>query len=509
MSAAYELGFAVVIGVDDYAAPVPKLPVVVNDVRELKKVLTDPQRCGYLEENVRLLSGPEATKQNILARLDWLRDRVEGNEEATAIIYYSGHGHVVEETGKYYLIPYDYEGEEKIEESAIKAEIFSNRVDGIKAPRKLVLLDCCHAAGIEGSRETYSAEEEKKGIGDVGHIGGKAAFPIEIMGMEHAGAYVGEPGEKSLADHRTEKGSAVLNSSSAEQKSYIRKDRLMSHFTYQLIKSLTGHASHPDDDEVLVTDVMSWVWREVPPAVMNDFNKEQTPVMRTEGVFPVALLIGGKGVTKGIEDGKPPEPPMPEADPSVTVQVDLAQGSLVTGSVNTGGGDLAVGDIHKGDNIKEQTNIKFDQRDTEIGQQFNLGDVDSFEFTGGDKFEVGEIHNSQGLLFGRVSADIVKIGAMPAADDTQKQQIEQLVAELNKLLQKVPQEQQKSANAVTKITESLIENASAEEPNEIVVESLSDSLKRAAQAFRENIPEIVDVTTKIAAAAAAVMAAAG
>ena len=57
---------------------------------------------------------------------------------------------------------------------------------------------------------------------------------------------------------------------------------------------------------VLVTDIMSWVTREVKKSAARE-SRDQTPVMRTSGVFPVAQLIGGEGVAKGL-GGIAPDP---------------------------------------------------------------------------------------------------------------------------------------------------------------------------------------------------------
>jgi hypothetical protein len=100
-------------------------------------------------------------------------------------------------------------------------------------------------------------------------------------------------------------GRAVLNSSTGAQSSFVRADRKMSLFTYHLIEALTGHAPHPDDATVVyVTDVMSWVTHQVKKSAREQ-GRDQTPVMKTSGVFPIAQLIGGQGVAKGLGNCRP------------------------------------------------------------------------------------------------------------------------------------------------------------------------------------------------------------
>ena len=60
--------------------------------RALEAVLTHPQRCAYPPSHVRTITGPAATRQNILAGLEWLQEQLDSDDNATAVVYYSGHG---------------------------------------------------------------------------------------------------------------------------------------------------------------------------------------------------------------------------------------------------------------------------------------------------------------------------------------------------------------------------------------------------------------------------------
>ncbi len=74
----------------------------------------------------------------------------------------------------------------------------------------------------------------------------------------------------------------------------------MSIFTYHLIEALTGHAQPQEGvNEVLVSDVMSYVWHKVPRSANADWNKKQEPDYQVSGNFPVALLLGGKPWSSG------------------------------------------------------------------------------------------------------------------------------------------------------------------------------------------------------------------
>ena len=107
MSKVFEHGYALVVGVDSNQIPRLALPAVAKDVQAIYDVLIHPERCAYKEENVKFLKGEESTRENIMEALYWLKEKVKADAEATAVLYYSGHGMQVQENGadQYYLIP--------------------------------------------------------------------------------------------------------------------------------------------------------------------------------------------------------------------------------------------------------------------------------------------------------------------------------------------------------------------------------------------------------------------
>ncbi|HSM58847.1 MAG TPA: caspase family protein [Candidatus Sulfomarinibacteraceae bacterium] len=337
MTQGFPHGYAVIIGVDQNNVPRLALPTVAEDVRALYEVLTHPQRCGYPAENVQLLQGAQATQKNILEALYRLQEKVAADPEATAIVYYSGHGMVDTYADQYYLIPYDIQALERVRLDAIRAETFAAQLDDVRPPRLLVILDCCHAAGVDAKEAGQEGSAERLA---------RRAFPLSLAAKDPPPLY--EPHQKDLSLLAQGRGRAVLNSSTGEQSSYLRNDGAMSLFTYHLIEALTGHAPYDEGDAaVLVTDVMSYVTRRVAATAQRE-GRIQTPVMRTTGVFPVALILGGEGLAKGQH---PPDPlqPLPPVDPGSTTITFNQQGQAVHGPQVNAGGDAHIGQI--GDNI--------------------------------------------------------------------------------------------------------------------------------------------------------------
>jgi hypothetical protein len=191
-----------------------------------------PERCRFKPENVKLISGTEATKTNIFNALLWLQEKAETDGEITAVIYYAGHGWKDKETNQYNLIPY-------ATADTIKAEEFAAKIKAIKSERTLVALDCYD------SDEMDSADVEN------------APFPIDLFDES---TYV------------------MLNTSSSSQLSYTGADGDMSAFAYQVIETLAP--------------VYEMMMEESPPVAIDheyDIEMIEAPPIMFEDIEPVAL----------------------------------------------------------------------------------------------------------------------------------------------------------------------------------------------------------------------------
>ncbi|RME65866.1 MAG: caspase family protein [Caldilineae bacterium] len=314
MANRFRHGYALLIGVSENAVARWALPDVEKDVTALAQVLTHPERCAYPPDHVKTLLGPEATRNGILDGLDWLQAQIEqdGSDNATAILYFSGHGwqDASQESARYYLIPYDVR-EDRLRSSALRSEDFAEAVAALTPRRLLVILDCCHAGGIDA---------KELGALPAGYTP-KALEPTRFVTDAETGAASPEDGEagaqgKGLSALGVGAGRAVLSSSQGDQRSYMRRDGAMSIFTYHLIEALTGHAQPAAGaTEVLVSDVMSYVTRTVPRSAWEQARAVQTPDFRVTGNFPVALLLGGKG----LDATTPPPDPLQPLPPGATV----------------------------------------------------------------------------------------------------------------------------------------------------------------------------------------------
>lgn len=136
---------ALLIGINKYRA-VPKLQGSLNDIETMKQVLIT--RWGFPEENIRLLTDEQATREGMLAALNQFVHETGPND--TIYIHYSGHGSQVEDLN-------GDEPDDKLDETLVPQDgrtgsvpdITDDELDAIfgRLPTKnaFIVLDSCHS----------------------------------------------------------------------------------------------------------------------------------------------------------------------------------------------------------------------------------------------------------------------------------------------------------------------------------------------------------------------------
>ncbi len=262
-NAVFQNGYAFLIGVGR------DLPQTVEDVTALQKLLTDPTRSAYPPEQVIVLTEAEATRNNILNKLDEFINKVNQNPDATVIIHYSGHGARIAQglnkqtTDKYYLIPSDYNSV-LFKSTTITGLEFTNRIEAIKAKKLIVLLDCCHAGGIPKARDLEGAE-----INLV-----RSPVPQELLNSLESGS-----------------GRVIIASSREDELSY--NGSTYGIFTGCLLEALQGKASVNKDGYARILDILVYLFDQVP----NKAPKPQHPfvnkVLDLGDNFPICYYAAG------------------------------------------------------------------------------------------------------------------------------------------------------------------------------------------------------------------------
>lgn len=319
----FQSGYALIIGVGRSAYPAWSLPTTASDAAALRAALTDPNLCAYPadDSHVRLLCDEAATHTAVHDGLAWLAGQAAADDEATALVYFSGHGWVDRTTRRYYLLPHDVKPFD-VPGSALAGEEFAAALRAIDAQRLLVFIDSCHAAGMATAKD---------------------AATLELPGPFSQAAL-----PKGLADALREgQGRAVFASSRDEQRSWLRPDRTLSLYTHHLLEALHGAGSRSGDQVVRLSHLAAHLSRTVPESARRLCGAEQTPFYDWSAEdFPVALLAGGKGLP--AEGWQPSEDLAQPAAAAYSATLHGSGAIAQDHSTAAGAGGIAIGRVgHK------------------------------------------------------------------------------------------------------------------------------------------------------------------
>lgn len=257
--AIFEQGAAVVVGISRYQFVPPLLETVTNDAIRIRRLLVNPQQCAYDPTRVELLLNGEATKQTILDAISRLANRC--TENSTAIFFFSGHGGTsIKNPSKCYLLPVGSrsDSDEAIAQTSISAKEFSKAWSRVRAKRKLVILDCCHAAGAVVFKNNSVV---------------KLGFQDRMLGKLQAG-----------------RGDVVISSCREEEVSFVFPNDENSLFTKHLLAGCEGGV-RSQDGLIRVLQLFDYVATHI----TKDF-QGQHPILKcdVQDNFPIAMWKGGQ-----------------------------------------------------------------------------------------------------------------------------------------------------------------------------------------------------------------------
>jgi len=254
------------------------LPVTVSDATAIASILKDPNKAAYNKDNVVLLTEQEATRQNVLEALEDLTKKVSLVEDATVIVYYSGHGGIYNDDGdlegNYYLLTNGYDANRRSETMILGTE-FSELLDKIKAKKLLVMLDCCHAAGMLGTKPLMKSVSNDQNITNSN---------IELLGMLQTG-----------------EGRVFISSCDDDEQSVILPGAKNSLFTEVVIDALSGKASTDSDEAyVRVIELLYYVLMQVTKRI-KEFNHIQRPIINKADNLSPDYYLCKSGIIEAAE----------------------------------------------------------------------------------------------------------------------------------------------------------------------------------------------------------------
>ena len=133
--------YALVIGIDDYPAPLPKLKTAVNDAKSFAALLRS--KYGF---QVTILLNQDATRDKILDAIAHFRKSLAEND--SFLIYYAGHGSYDRGTDKGYWLPADADPDPLITSRDVSADDLITEVRGLPARHVIIISDSCFSGDL-------------------------------------------------------------------------------------------------------------------------------------------------------------------------------------------------------------------------------------------------------------------------------------------------------------------------------------------------------------------------
>lgn len=154
---AIEIGnvYAVIIGIDNYKGVWPELKNAVGDAKAVESTLQEKYKVDYFIT----LYNEEATRKNIISKLEWLVEKVTPNDNV--FIFYSGHGDYKESLNKGFWVPADATG--KSTSQYISNSDIQTFLGGINSKHTLLVSDACFSGDIfRGNTVSIPFEDSRR-----------------------------------------------------------------------------------------------------------------------------------------------------------------------------------------------------------------------------------------------------------------------------------------------------------------------------------------------------------
>jgi hypothetical protein len=286
----FEQGHALLVGVGDYKEARLNAPITARDAQALADALMEPS-VGYPQEQVTTLTGPQASRANILDALNKLAGKT--TTESTVVLLLAGHG-VPVPGGGYYFLSYDATPDQARsydKSTVISSDELIDAIKNIPSRKTLILFNTCFSGVVAGALDPTAPPSEPVG---------KAPTRDILDRVLGAG-----------------EGRVIISACRSNQKSWYGRRADNTVFIKAVLEGLRGSEGIDNKNGYIgVFELYDYLYEKVVEGVQELTSEAQEPVITIrEGVgpFPVSLYRGGQNLGGGM-------PAAPNLNPQPTVQ---------------------------------------------------------------------------------------------------------------------------------------------------------------------------------------------
>jgi WD40 repeat protein len=146
--------YVLAVGVSQYSNSQFNLKLADKDARDFVNAMLAQKGLLYRDVVVKLLTNAQATKEEILDGLDWVRRETTSND--VAMVFFAGHG-INDQNNYYYFVPYNIDAD-RLMRTGLPFSDIKNAVSSI-AGKALFFVDTCHSGNAIGLAMRRGADD--------------------------------------------------------------------------------------------------------------------------------------------------------------------------------------------------------------------------------------------------------------------------------------------------------------------------------------------------------------
>lgn len=168
------------VGTSKYQRAHLELGFPAKDARDLARAFSEQQGKLYRSVAARVLTDDQATRDNILSGLAWLRQKTTAFD--IAVFFLAGHGINDAATGRYYYLPHEADPQSPAETMLEAAQLQS--VLATIRGKAVLFLDTCHSGNVLGSVRDSSGSNPARLVAELSSIdSGVVVFAASTSGQ--------------------------------------------------------------------------------------------------------------------------------------------------------------------------------------------------------------------------------------------------------------------------------------------------------------------------------------
>ncbi len=245
--------YLVTIGTAKYKNAKFDLNYPVKDAQDLVNIMSANDKNVYGEVKTKSLFDSDVTVENVLGLKSFLN---EASANDVVVVFVAGHG-VLDANFDYYFATYDMDFNNP-QGRGLAYDKLESIIDGIKAKRKILIMDTCHSGEIDKEEAFFSEEDEQ----EEEDISFRSAGPG--VGTNETSASPSKVMNELFNDLRKGTGATVISSAGGAEYAMESSEWKNGLFTYCMLMGIkNGKADLNQDGAINLIELQTYVTEKV------------------------------------------------------------------------------------------------------------------------------------------------------------------------------------------------------------------------------------------------------